>query len=192
MLSCYAASRNKQVILEVLQKTVENLRLQKTSNEQLHVVDIASGTGEHATHFISNISNIMYQPTEIDEKMFESINEWNESIKSINNQSIMCLPIIHLNIIEYKTYISQLPLNFEHKSVNLLICINMIHISPIEATEALFAFANEILTSDGILYTYGPYRINDTLCESNETFDLSLKERNKIWGIRNYQKTTTQ
>ena len=64
-------------------------------------------------------------------------------------------------------------------------CINMIHISPWEATLGLFAGAARTLASGGLLYLYGPYRFGGTFtAPSNEAFDASLRSRDARWGVR--------
>ena len=66
-----------------------------------------------------------------------------------------------------------------------MVCINMIHISPWEATGALFAGASAILATGAPLVTYGPYiQAGEVLAESNVTFDQLLKARNPDWGLR--------
>ncbi len=62
---------------------------------------------------------------------------------------------------------------------------NMIHISPWAACEGLIAGAERILAAGGILYLYGPYRIEGRhTAPSNEEFDVYLRGRNPAWGIR--------
>jgi hypothetical protein len=69
--------------------------------------------------------------------------------------------------------------------IGAVLCINMIHISPWAATEALFAGAGAVLPRGGLVVTYGPYRIDgDWGAESNRVFDESLRSRNPAWGVR--------
>ncbi|GIS66190.1 MAG: hypothetical protein CM1200mP4_5380 [Rhodospirillaceae bacterium] len=71
---------------------------------------------------------------------------------------------------------------------NALICINMVHISPWQATEALFSRAKAILTPESPIFLYGPYtRPNVPTAASNVAFDKSLKERNPLWGLRSLE-----
>ena len=67
-----------------------------------------------------------------------------------------------------------------------LLCINMIHISVYEATEALFRVGKEV--GARYIYTYGPYRVDGSMVESNQRFDESLKSRNTEWGVRDIEK----
>ena len=67
-----------------------------------------------------------------------------------------------------------------------ILCNNMIHIAPWAACEGLFAGAARLLPAGGILYLYGPYKIDGRhTAPSNQEFDVSLRERNPLWGIRN-------
>jgi hypothetical protein len=72
-----------------------------------------------------------------------------------------------------------------------LLCINMIHISPWAASEAVFAGAARVLRPDGIVYLYGPYRIDGRhTAPSNEAFDAQLRVQNVAWGVRDLADVT--
>ena len=73
-------------------------------------------------------------------------------------------------------------------AADAIVCINVIHISPWEATLALMQGAGEILPPGGVLVTYGPYRRNGQhTAPSNEAFDASLKSRDRRWGVRDLE-----
>ena len=74
-----------------------------------------------------------------------------------------------------------------HNYFDLVLCINMVHISPWEATLGLMACAGKCLGPGGILMCYGPYKVDGTAVESNLRFDESLKSRNSDWGVRNIE-----
>src|SRR5689334_8294417 len=77
------------------------------------------------------------------------------------------------------------------RSADAIICINVIHVSPWEATLALMRGAGEILPLGGVLVTYGPYRRNGRhTAPSNEAFDGSLKSRDPSWGVRDLEEVT--
>lgn len=80
-----------------------------------------------------------------------------------------------------------LPPEFQNNNIDCILCINMIHISPIESTSGLFNLAKNILRKDGLIFTYGPYSDNGNMVDSNKDFDVSLKSRNETWGIRSFQ-----
>jgi SAM-dependent methyltransferase len=175
--TCYAAERNKIHILEVLRSKVEGL--QRNERNPIKVLEIASGTGEHAQLFASSISNILYQPTEPMQEMHDSIRAWSSELSCV-------LPPIALDV-NVEDNLSLLPNEFKDGNVDVMICINMIHISPFQSTINLFRLANACLKTDGFLLTYGPYRVNGEMVESNVAFDKSLKERNPEWGVRDLE-----
>ena len=72
-------------------------------------------------------------------------------------------------------------------SLDLITNINMIHISPWSATQGLMKTSSELLRPGGILYCYGPYKVNGTAVESNLNFDQSLKSRDASWGVRDLE-----
>ena len=148
MKKCYAAERNKVPILEVLKPRLQILY--EVSNTPLNVLEIASGTGEHAELFSALATIGKYQPTEPDQGMHESILAYT----TVGN----ALRPIDLDVIRDADQIdNKIPVGFLNRKTDCLICINMIHISPIEATQCLFKIANKILSQDGFLLTYGPY-----------------------------------
>ena len=66
-----------------------------------------------------------------------------------------------------------------------LVCINMIHITPWAASKGLMTGAERVLPPGGVLYLYGPYRIDDRhTAQSNEDFDAWLRTQNAQWGVR--------
>ena len=74
------------------------------------------------------------------------------------------------------------------ENADAIVCINMVHIAPWSASEGLCAGAGRILSTGGILYLYGPYKRNGRhTAPSNEAFDLSLRQRNSAWGVRNLE-----
>ena len=86
--------------------------------------------------------------------------------------------------------ISSLPnpiADIDANSLDLMTNINMIHISPWSATQGLMKISSELLRPGGILYCYGPYKVNGTAVESNLNFDKSLQSRDASWGVRDLE-----
>jgi hypothetical protein len=73
-------------------------------------------------------------------------------------------------------------------SLAAIVCINMIHIAPWAAAEALFRGAGERLTNEGVLFLYGPYKRDGAhTAPTNEAFDAQLRATNPDWGVRNME-----
>jgi len=160
-----AAERNKDPILAVLQRALPQSGL---------VLEIASGTGQHAMHFARALPGLMWQPSEPDAQMRPSIAGWLAETGLPN-----VLPPLDLDVTRPDWPIDR---------ADAVVCINMVHISPWEATEQLLAGCGRILPAGGILYLYGPYRRGDRhTAPSNEAFDASLRQRNPKWGVRDLE-----
>ncbi len=176
-LACAPAERNKCFILEVIQ---QQLRL-RPANDSLRILEIASGTGEHCACFAEALNNVIYQPTEPDPKMTESIVAWSSGIQNSIVNAPIAFDVSELDVS------SKLPACFCQNQTDVVICINMIHISPFSCTDDLFRVAAQCIRPDGFVITYGPYKVNGTMVDSNIAFDESLKSRNPQWGVRNLE-----
>src|ERR1700686_2632867 len=156
------APRNREPILEVLRRVLPRDGL---------VLEIASGGGEHAAYFAENLPGLLWQPTDANSEMFESIAA-HRAAASVAN----LLAPLHLDVTS-----EQWPV----ERADAVVCCNMIHISPWAATEGLMAGAGRTLARGGLLYLYGPYKIDGChTAPSNQDFDASLRARNPLWGVR--------
>jgi SAM-dependent methyltransferase len=156
--------RNRDPILDVLRRVlpVEGL-----------VLEIASGSGEHASYFAERLPSLSWQPTDSNPQAIASIAAHRTAANAAN-----LLPPLHLDVTS-----AQWPI--EHADV--VMCNNMIHISPWAATEGLIAGAARALPAGGMLFLYGPYKIDGRhTAPSNHDFDIDLKRRNPAWGIRDF------
>ncbi|KAI9533838.1 Methyltransferase-like 26 [Dissostichus eleginoides] len=169
MLNAAAAERNKEPILAVLQESVNTGR-------HLQALEISSGTGQHVTHFAQSLRNIVWQPSEFDRQSLASIEAYRAHYQLPNVR-----PAIHLDASLPYQYWGGIP----PESIDLVVNINMIHISPMACTEGLFKGAGAVLKPQGLLMTYGPYAVNGQIApQSNIDFDYSLRQRNSEWGLR--------
>jgi len=167
--SAPAAERNKLPILEVL-KTV----LDPSSSFQ--ALEVASGTGQHVSFFAQHFQKATWQPTEYEPRLINSISQYIEAFKLTN----VCPPF---SLDASKSFLGQG--NLERNSVDLILCSNLIHISPFSVAEGLFPGAGIVLRSGAVMVTYGPYAIDGVLTpDSNVRFDLSLRSQDPSWGIR--------
>lgn len=154
--------RNKQPILAVLARVLPPRGL---------VLEIGSGTGQHVVHFARALPALDFQPSEMDAQRHASIAAWTAAERLSNVR-----PALSIDVTEHPWPVS---------AADAVVCINVIHIAPWEATVALFAGAGRILPGGGVLVTYGPYmRGGRHTSPSNEAFDASLRSRNPRWGVR--------
>jgi len=157
-----AAERNRQPILEVLRRVLPPAGL---------VVEIASGTGQHSTFFSQHLPSLRWQPTDVSAEALQSIDAWVSEAARDN-----LLPPLELDVRWARWPVAE---------AEALVCINMIHISPWETTEALFRGAGGLLAPGSPLITYGPYRLyGEHTAQSNAAFDENLRSRNPQWGVR--------
>jgi SAM-dependent methyltransferase len=160
-----AAERNREPILAVLKRVLPATGV---------VLEIASGTGQHVTHFAAALPELVWQPSDPDADARASIAAWTDHAGLANVRAPL-----ELNV-------ERTPWGID--SAQAVICINMIHISPWTATQALFDGASRLLSSGGVLYLYGPYRRHGAhTSPSNEAFDQQLRSRNPAWGVRNME-----
>ncbi|PHZ85688.1 DUF938 domain-containing protein [Paremcibacter congregatus] len=163
-----ATARNQAPILDVLKECLP---------DHGTILEIASGTGQHAPYFIAQLPGHYWQPSDPDKDNRNSISAWwwEKQFKNI-------LPPLNISTDDdpWSVESQDLPL-----AITAIVCINMVHISPWTSTIGLFKGAARILPPKGILYLYGPYKIDGVhTAPSNELFDISLRDRNPEWGIR--------
>lgn len=157
-----AAARNREPILEVLRRVLP---------DDAEVLEIASGTGEHAVFFAEKLPSIRWQPSDRDEESLDSIEAWRRDAGLPN-----VLPPLRLDVLAEPWPV---------RGADAIFCANMIHIAPWEATLALFRGASGVLPGGGLLILYGPFREGEKhSAESNRSFDESLRARNPAWGVR--------
>lgn len=171
-----ATERNRQPILSVLRQILPDSGT---------VLEIASGTGEHAAFFAPCLENLHWLPSEQDEQLRKSIQAWGESVAAQN----LILPPLTLDV-------SDRPWPIESSAsvdppITAIVNINMIHISAWEMCEHLMAGAERTLPANGVLYLYGPFKQKEKpIAPSNEAFDRMLRDRNPTWGIRDLEAVT--
>lgn len=164
-----ATQRNRESILEVL--------LQSLPPEG-SVLEISSGTGEHAVFFAPRLYPRRWLPSDPNPLARDSIAAWQKYCPTDN----LSLPIA-LDVCE-PVWVVEPDVNAE--PIRAIVNINMIHIAPWTACLGLMAGARRILPPDGILYLYGPFKQGGKhTASSNADFDQSLQMQNAAWGVRN-------
>ncbi|KAA1013198.1 DUF938 domain-containing protein [Paraburkholderia panacisoli] len=160
-----SAERNREPILAVLRDA-----LPATG----HVLEIASGTGQHAMCFAGALPGLDWQPSDADTDARASIAAWLAHDALPNVRAPLALDVHQPD--------------WGVDSLDAVVCINMIHISPWSAAEALFAGASRRLVEGGVLYLYGPYKRGGAhTSPSNDAFDQQLRSRDPAWGVRDME-----
>jgi cyclopropane fatty-acyl-phospholipid synthase-like methyltransferase len=156
-----AADRNKQAIYDVLKKYILG---------KAHVLEIASGTGQHAEYLCAKLNDLTWQPTDIETERLKSID-----LRSEQSNMKNILKAQHLNVLD----------KWPEATYDFIFCSNMVHISPFTTTPALFKGAGKVLVKNGLFFLYGPFFEKDvSSVSSNIAFDRDLQSRDSQWGIR--------
>jgi hypothetical protein len=135
------------------------------------VLEVASGSGEHIVHFAAVFPQLEWQPSDPDPAGLTSIAAYRADARLAN-----VAPPIALDASANGWLLDR---------ANAILCINMVHISPWEATLGLFAGAARLLAADAPLILYGPYiEPGVATADSNLAFDASLRARDPAWGLR--------
>jgi SAM-dependent methyltransferase len=167
------ADRNKGPILEVLRTCIP---------PEAFVLDLASGSGQHAVHFAQSVPGWTVQPTDIDPAALGSICTYIAEAKLPNLRHPARLDATDAD------WSPALP---DSGLVDAVVCINMIHISPWESTLGLIAGAGRVVRPGGVLFLYGPYRVDGApTTDSNARFEEWLKERDPRNGLRDIETVT--
>ena len=177
-----ATARNREPILEVLRREVTPL----ATSRPIHVLEIASGSGQHAIYLAPALDVASWQPTDPDPAARESIDAWRAHAGDPR-----ILPALDLDA-------ARTPWPTLAQTPNVILCVNMIHIAPWSACEGLFRGAEELFVTAArsppgpgaapLLYLYGPYKRNGRhTAPSNEAFDEGLRSRDPSWGVRDLE-----
>lgn len=163
--SAPATQRNREPIAAILSDVLP---------ERGTLLEIASGTGEHAVYFAGFFPRLLWQPTDPDADALESIRAWRAEAGPAN-----LLEPLRLDAAAGTWPVA---------SAEAILCVNMVHISPWTATEGLMRGAGRLLAPGAPLILYGPYRrAGVPTAASNEAFDESLRARNPEWGLRDLE-----
>ena len=157
-----SAGRNRGPIADVLRGWLPPTGL---------VLELASGTGEHAVHFARSFPKLTWQPSDSDGRAVASIGAWQAGLSGRNLRE----PIV-LDVTDRPWPVS---------AADALLSINLVHISPWEVSLALLDEAARVLAPGGPLILYGPWRVaGEPVAESNQAFDAQLKARDPRFGLR--------
>lgn len=161
-----ATLRNREPILTVLSRVLPAAG---------GVLEIAGGTGEHAVHFAAALPGLTWWPSDPDPLSLASMRAWGRTAALANLR-----PPVALDVQDTRWDVPA--------ALDAIVCINMLHIAPWSAAQALFAGAARHLEDDGVLFLYGPFRRDGAhTAPSNEAFDADLRARDPRWGIRDLE-----
>ena len=156
-----SAARNREPILDALRSIVPSRGT---------ILEVASGTGEHALWFSTALPHLLWQPTDRDPEALESIAAWRA------DGGANLLAPLHLDAASH---------NWPVLHAEAVVSINMVHIAPWRASIGLMAGAGRVLGAAGPLILYGPFREAPApLRPGNVAFDEDLRARDPAWGLR--------
>ncbi|HEY0955613.1 MAG TPA: DUF938 domain-containing protein [Roseateles sp.] len=165
-----AAERNGPPILAELQRLLPRTGL---------MLEVASGTGQHAAFLSAGLPGWTWQPSDYDPAALPSITAWCDGLERVR-------PPLRLDVLSPDW--PGVPAR-----VDAIYCANMIHIAPWACTTGLMQGAARHLAPGGLLITYGPYLLDhEPTAPSNLAFDADLRERNPAWGIRRLEDVADQ
>ena len=163
-----ATLRNREPIAEVLRSILPASGL---------VLEVASGTGEHAIYFAQALPTLDWQPSDPSPEALRSIRAW----RATENLRNLAAPLA-LDVVRHPWPVGK---------AAAVVCINMLHISPWAATAGLMRGAGDILDDGSPLYIYGPFRrAGRTLEPGNQAFDTQLRRTDPAWGLRDMDEVT--
>lgn len=164
-LTAPAVARNRDAILAVL--------LEHLPTEGL-VLEVASGSGEHAAYLAAALPGLRWQPTDPDPRARASVAAHARAAGLLNLLDPLDLDAASAN--------------WPVARADAVVAVNMVHIAPWAATLGLLAGAARILPAGGLLYLYGPYTEGGRhTAPSNTAFDASLRARDPAWGVRDVE-----
>ena len=155
---------NKDYILPMLREALPARGL---------VLEVGSGTGQHAAFFAAHFPQLVWQPTDLAANL-PSIAAWRAEAALPNLRAPLELDLFH----------GRWPVS----AAQAVVCINTVHIVAWKGVENLFAGAGRVLEPGGVMYVYGAYRYATRPLEpSNEKFDQWLKDRDPVSGVRDFE-----
>jgi SAM-dependent methyltransferase len=167
-----AARRNASAILEVLRRILP---------ESGTVLEIGSGTGQHAAAFASALTPLRWLPSDPDPDQRASIASW---IAEIDGAAPLQPRAINAASADWDVR--------PEDGITAIVTVNVMHISPWAVCQGLVANAGRLLPTSGVLYLYGPFkRAGQHTAPSNAAFDANLQARNPEWGVRNLDDIAT-
>ena len=164
-----ATRRNGQAIFDVLRRVLP---------KQGQVLEIGSGSGQHITAFAAALPHLKWQASDPDPRHRASVDAW------ARFAGLDMPPALALDVTARPWPIV---------GADAVLSANMIHIAPWAACLGLLAGAGDILPEGGLLYLYGPFKIDGRhTADSNARFDASLRAQDPSWGVRDLDQVAAE
>ncbi|MGI9535247.1 MAG: DUF938 domain-containing protein [Thermodesulfobacteriota bacterium] len=159
-----ACERNKNPILNILKDVF---------SDRKHILEIGSGTGQHAVYFGKNLRHLTWQPSDLNENISDISERWQlegtENVKSPIEIDVTKQP-------------------WPVRDIDAVFTANTFHIMPWECASYFFKGVGKVLTKNGLLCIYGPFKYKGKFTtESNADFDKWLQNSDPKSGIRNFE-----
>lgn len=168
-----AADRNKEVIGDVLGELL-------AASERPSIVEISSGTGQHAVYFARRFPSTTTQPTDVDEAALDSINAYVDELQADSEPHGVVLKPLQIDCSGCADDAKLSP-----TSADVVVCANLLHISVPECTPGLMRISAHALKLGGHLLLYGPFLVDGKpTTDSNAAFDAKLKGMDPRYGLR--------
>lgn len=169
-LEAPAFARNHEAIWSVLSRIL--------GDQGGDVLELGSGTGQHATEFAHRSPNLTWWPSDIADAHLASISAWRKHVGLSNLRPPQRIDLMNPDWIWQGENGGSHPLT-------AIMCNNVLHISPWAVSKNLIAGAGRLLRDGGHLFIYGPFKRGGAhTAPSNAEFDASLRARNPEWGVR--------
>lgn len=167
-----AAERNAEPIARVLARLLVRPGV---------LLEIASGTGQHAAHMAPRLPHLIWQPSDRDTGLFDSIADWARDADNVS-------PPRRLDVAAEDWGVADIAADLV-----AIFVANLLHVAPWAICEALLAGAGRILSPGGLLLVYGPFfRQGRPAGEGNRRFDAELRRENPEWGLRTLEAVTSE
>ncbi len=178
-----ATGRNREPILAVMRRHLPAAG---------DLLEIAAGTGQHASYFGDAFPDLTWHPTDADPTALPSIDAWGAQAQADNVQPARVLDVTEDPwSIEDEDHTGRTFTLPALRRLDAIVCINMIHIAPWAATEGLMRGAGRLLRPGGVLFMYGPYNVDgDYTAPSNARFEVWLRSLDEQYAIRDIADVT--
>ena len=158
--------------------------------EKVKVLELGSGSGEHAVVVCKRNSDVLWQPTDVSEVCVDSINKRAKLCKVLKGntpQSINgnCCEAFKFNVLYYEKAFKEL--DNKWRSVDVLVALNVIQYTPFRFVENMFKAAKEVVKLFGYVFVYGPFRVDGQLAPDQELQDVNIRKLSAKLGIRDLE-----